>query len=393
MIEEDFFTQKQNYSTNGQTSKEEEEEIIKSVFAPSFKKKDSWNSQNSNDIYFYKSSSKFPENFQHENSFNKKESFGLMVEFDNFDNAYDNLFFSENNLSDEHNDNIINEKQEEFPHFLNEGLNNSLIKCINDNDTINILIPINEKGKEGIEEEKLISFEKPIEKKLKRGKRGPYKKKPKLIIETKTEDECFPFTKGKGIFPFENDDNKLNKFKTETNGDKRREKKARKYKPDDIRKKIKVRFHKKIKNIINENLKKAGSNKLFSFLPQFFIGNISKKFNNRYMNVTFEELLSINFCEFQKEYFNKECDFKQYLKNKEVLKYLEENPEISKISGFNKLKKMKYRDILLHYFSSLEFGQSINQLEKENEDAEYIKEYIYLSKSYIEYFTSSDDSM
>ena len=87
MIEEDFFTQKQNYSTNGQTSKEEEEEIIKSVFAPSFKKKDSWNSQNSNDIYFYKSSSKFSENFHHENSFNKKESFGLMVEFDNFDNA------------------------------------------------------------------------------------------------------------------------------------------------------------------------------------------------------------------------------------------------------------------------------------------------------------------
>ena len=111
------------------------------------------------------------------------------------------------------------------------------------------------------------------------------------------------------------------------------------------------------------------------------------------MNATYEELLSINFSDFQKEYFNKECDFKQYLKNKEVLKYLEENPEISKISGFNKLKKMKYRDILLHYFSSLEFGQSINQLEKENEDAEYIKEYIYLSKSYIEYFTSSDDSM
>lgn len=33
-------------------------------------------------------------------------------------------------------------------------------------------------------------------------------------------------------------------------------KKKRKYKPDDIRKKIKARFHKLIKNIINENLKK-----------------------------------------------------------------------------------------------------------------------------------------
>ena len=33
----------------------------------------------------------------------------------------------------------------------------------------------------------------------------------------------------------------------------------RKYKPDDIRKKIKARFHKSIKNIINDNLRKAGS--------------------------------------------------------------------------------------------------------------------------------------
>ena len=31
----------------------------------------------------------------------------------------------------------------------------------------------------------------------------------------------------------------------------------RKYKPDDIRKKIKARFHKSIKNIINENLKRS----------------------------------------------------------------------------------------------------------------------------------------
>ena len=51
----------------------------------------------------------------------------------------------------------------------------------------------------------------------------------------------------------------------------------RKYKPDDIRKKIKARFHKAIKNIINENLKKAGSKYYFSFLPQIFISSISRK--------------------------------------------------------------------------------------------------------------------
>jgi hypothetical protein len=49
----------------------------------------------------------------------------------------------------------------------------------------------------------------------------------------------------------------------------------RKYKPDDIRKKIKARFHKSIKNIINENLRKAGSKKLFTFFPQIFISSIN----------------------------------------------------------------------------------------------------------------------
>ena len=67
--------------------------------------------------------------------------------------------------------------------------------------------------------------------------------------------------------------------------------KQRKYKPDDIRKKIKTRFHKAIKNIINENLRKAGSNQFFDFLPQTFISNISRETNQKIMNLTYKELL------------------------------------------------------------------------------------------------------
>ena len=104
------------------------------------------------------------------------------------------------------------------------------------------------------------------------------------------------------------------------------------------------------------------------------------------MNKTFEEILSINFSDFQKEYPNKECDKKQFVKNKKTLEYLENNEEISEISGFNELKKMKYRDILRHYFSSIEFEQSIKQLEKEHEDNEYIQEYVCLAKGYLDYF-------
>ena len=383
MIEEDYFNQNQKDSTNIYTN--EEEAIFKNILTPPFEKKLSCGSIKQDDIYFIKSASKFSGNIQPENINNKMNSFGLMA-YD-FDNEYDNYFYLNNISSEEPNDNSLNKIQEEdVPYF------------------INIQIPLNiKKGKEETPNSIEIK-EKPKEKKLTRGKRGPYKKKPKLITETKTDDECFPFIKGKGILANEINNIQINQemdmndntpFITSINipddskGNKKRIKKARKYKPDDIMKKIKVRFHKKLRNIINENLKKAGSNKLLSSLPQVFIGNITKKFNSKYMNKTFEDLLS----DFPKEYSSKDCDYKQFIKNQETLKYLEENLEISKISGFNLLKKMKYRDILRHYFSSVEFEQSIKQLEKENEDDEYIKEYVLLSKGYIKYFSAVDAGM
>ena len=111
------------------------------------------------------------------------------------------------------------------------------------------------------------------------------------------------------------------------------------------------------------------------------------------MNITYEELLSINFSEFQDEYSNKNCDNNQYTKNKLTLEYLEKNPEISEISGFDKVKKMKYRDIFKAYFVSAEFEKSIETLKEENENAEYIQEYFLLAKNYIEYFMNIDDKM
>ena len=413
MIQEDFITINQNNPLNNDIL--DEETVIRSVFTPCYRKLESWNSEKSNDIYFIKESSKFSENDPKESIFNRKDSFNIMQ---NFDDAYDLMGFNEdmNNLHiEKEEDRLVSEENENenIPHFekvdivfANAG------NEVNDDGgvVINVIDP-NKFTKKIPGDEKIAETPFPktetvisVKKKTKRGKRGPYKKKPKTIIKTKINGKCFPFTAGKGILAEEINDNKIkqymentpfrtNKYITDKEGNKKREKKQRKYKPDDIRKKIKVRFHKKIKNILNENLKNAGANELFSFLPQFFIGNISKKFNYQYMNTTFEELLSINFSDFQKEYFNKECDKKQFDKNKKTLEYLKNNPEISKISGFDKMKKMKYRDLLCAYFSSLEFEHSVGQLEKEKESAEYIQEYIYLAKSYIEYFTSSDGNL
>ena len=239
--------------------------------------------------------------------------------------------------------------------------------------------------------------------------RGPYKKKAHIIIKAKIDDKYFPFTSGKGIINAFNDNSPksdkdqtekenpnlnlsnttflTNRYVKDSNGNMKKIKKQRKFKPDDIRKKIKSNCHKIIKNIINENLKKAGSEELFGFLPQSFIGNISRIFNKKYMNSTYEDLLSIDFSKNEKA-SNLDIAIKNHNKNINVLNYLNKNPEISKISGFSKLKKMKYKDILSSYFLSKEFENTIDVLKSKKETSEYISEYIFLAKDYINFFSN-----
>ena len=190
-------------------------------------------------------------------------------------------------------------------------------------------------------------------------------------------------------------DNFIFKFKTKKyyigdNGKKKRVRKKRKFKPDDIRKKIKARFHKALKNIINDNLKKAGSKELFDFFPQCFIANVSKKVNAKYFQFTYKELLSTNFIvELNKEeYRNNVIDTNKYKKNIKVLNYLENNPDICKRSGFDLIKDKKYKDILNIYFTSAEFENSLFILKKENESSEYIQEYINKAKNYVNFYSN-----
>ena len=162
----------------------------------------------------------------------------------------------------------------------------------------------------------------------------------------------------------------------------------RKYKPDDIRKKIKARFHKSIKNIINDNLRKAGSKHLFTYLPQVFISSITKEKNRNVLNLSFRELLQKDFVSEaeNKKYKNRNVDIAKYKKNINVLKYLDNNPEICQNSGFDIISNMKYADLLDEYFKSEEFERAIYKLREENEDEEYIKEYILKSRNYLNFF-------
>ena len=185
---------------------------------------------------------------------------------------------------------------------------------------------------------------------------------------------------------------KIKKYYLDHNGKRKRTKKERKYKSDDIRKKIKVKFHRALKNTINEKLKKAGSKKFFTFLPQIFIGNISKGFNYQFLEYTYKELFSTNFSKYRDNDKDLRLSNKIYLKNKETLEYLEKNKEISKISGYYIIKNMKYKDILKAYFLSNQFDNSIIELKNKNENSDYIQEYIKLSNNYLDYFTSFNEA-
>ena len=179
--------------------------------------------------------------------------------------------------------------------------------------------------------------------------------------------------------------NHLNKIRTKN--------KQRKYKPDDIRKKIKTRFHKTLKNIINENLKNAGSNQFFDFLPQTFISNISREKNAKIMNLTYKEILEKDFIsDIKNDEHQFNVDKIKYEKNLKVLEYLEKNPKIYYNSGFYLMSKFSYAQILNEYFNSEEFENSIQKLKDEKENDDYIREYIHKAKTYVSFFSSRNNN-
>ena len=175
-------------------------------------------------------------------------------------------------------------------------------------------------------------------------------------------------------------------------------KQKRKTKPDDIRKKIKSRFLKTLKNKINENLVHAKSKLFFNYLPQCFICNVTKKGNDSsILNMTFKELMLTNFLDKSMGtiYLRKEerdtdmkKDKKKYENNVKTINYLEKNQKISEKARFNIIQKMTFIDLFKEYLESKEFDEDILKL-KEEEDDEYVKDYIIKAFDFIKYFSQS----
>ena len=170
----------------------------------------------------------------------------------------------------------------------------------------------------------------------------------------------------------------------------------RKRNPDDIMKKIKSNAHKKLKLDINEKLKKLGCKYTFKSLPQHFIKDVTKKTNYEAMQLTYRELFEYTYNNLinDQNYINKEYNKKSfnaaienYNKNQETLAYLDSNPEISKISGWEKIGNTKYIDLLKDFFDSKEFELIVLKLSK-REDNNYINLYKYFTKTYFDFFLS-----
>ena len=242
----------------------------------------------------------------------------------------------------------------------------------------------------GIKKDKIRKKVFQIKRKRKRKSISSTNKKVKCSgIMANKEDKYYPFNEPKGLISVLNVKFYTKKYSVKDDGKIRKIPKGRKFKSDDIRKKIKSRFHKELKNILNKNLKKCGSKKFFDNLPQCFISSVSKINNSQYLNLTFKELLSIDFSQNSShdDCLTNKIAYKKYLKNKEILNYLEQNPEISKLSGFKIVKDKKYKDLLKNYFNSAQFEQSILQLKKEKESSEYIIKYITKAKNYVDFYS------
>ena len=194
----------------------------------------------------------------------------------------------------------------------------------------------------------------------------------------------FEIKKENRIFHSKNLNNSISEKKTKSKRSKKKQK--RKYNSDNIRRKIKSRFHKSLKNTLNKMLKYSGSNYFFDYLPQSFITNVTKARNKKILNMTFEDFFSQDFCEFADN--DTEKNSEKWTAGKNVITKIEQEDEnIREKSNYNVYKKMKYYQIYNEYLRSKEFEEDIIKIEKK-EGKEYTKQYINLAYHLIDYFSS-----
>ena len=148
---------------------------------------------------------------------------------------------------------------------------------------------------------------------------------------------------------------------------------------DNIRKKIKRGFlNNSLIQKMNELLKCSGSVLYFEKFPQNFVCNISRQINNKLLNMTLEEI-------FEKRELYDEKELNNFYHNLTVIK----SKEIQKYNELRNILAKKYCELFEEYINSKEFKiDEISRLKRKEMNDEYIENYIYLAKHFIEFFNN-----
>ena len=167
--------------------------------------------------------------------------------------------------------------------------------------------------------------------------------------------------------------NEQNYIKRKRNNKRRR----RRDNQDNMRKKIKRGFlNNSLIPKINLLLKSSGNILYFEKFPQNFVSNISRKINNKLINMTLKEI-------FQKKELYEDKDINNYNHNLTVIK----SEEIQECDELNIILNKKYCELFEEYINSKEFQiDEINRLKNKEMDDAYIEKYIYLAFHFIEFF-------
>ena len=156
-------------------------------------------------------------------------------------------------------------------------------------------------------------------------------------------------------------------------------KRRRRENRDNIRKKIKRGFlnNSLIQKMI-ELLKCSESVLYFEKFPQNFVCNISRQINNKLLNMTLEEI-------FEKRELYDEKELNNFYHNLTVIK----SKEIQQYNELRNILAKKYCELFEEYINSKEFKiDEIDRLKRKEMNDEYIENYIYLAKHFIEFFNN-----
>ena len=181
--------------------------------------------------------------------------------------------------------------------------------------------------------------------------------------------------------PLSNKNNETAVLFINTSNHKNKNKKGivRKLKPDSLRKKIKARLHKKLRQIINIKLKECGSKYFFDLLPQPFVTNVNIEFNKPLLSITMREL-------FQKTFGFKAKDREKIDYNKRVMKYIEDNPNINNNDKISNFLDSTYEEIIQKYMHGQYLLEDINRLKNEGENSDYINRYTFIAIHWIDFY-------